>query len=179
MDARLQELLDHHEIRKLLNVYAQGSDRLDADRMASVFHPDSWVDHAADHAPGREFVEATMAAQQMYTSMVSHLLGQASIEVKGDEAASETYFFCTLRGAGEEGAKLLTFMGGRYLDTFVRAAGVWKIKKRLCVRDWSYSQTVEQDFLETQPFVDGTLNADDPSYAFLGLKHTGPELTPA
>jgi hypothetical protein len=179
MDARLQELLDHHEIRKLLNAYCHGCDRLDAERMAGVFHSDSWVDHAADHCPGREFVEATMAAQQAHTSMVSHLLGQSSIEVTGEAAGSETYFLVALRGAGEAGAKLLTFMGGRYVDSFAKEADQWKIKKRVCVRDWSYSQAVEQDFLEAHPFIEGAWSRDDPSYAALGLSRSGPQLTPA
>lgn len=173
MDARLQELLDHHEIKKLLSIYCHGCDRLDAERMASVFHSDSWVDHAADHCPGREFVEATMVAQKAHTSMVSHLLGQSQIEVKGEEAASEPYFFVALRGSGQTGAKLLTFMGGRYVDTFAKDAGRWKIKKRVCVRDWSYSQVVEQDFIEALPFIDGAWSGDDPSYAVLGIKHSG------
>jgi hypothetical protein len=179
MDPRLQELIDHHEIKTLLAVYCHGCDRLDADRMASVFHSDSWVDHAADHCSGREFVNSILAVQQAYTGMVSHLQGQSQIEVTGDEAASETYFFVTLRGPGEEGAKLLTFMGGRYMDTFAKEAGAWKIKKRVCVRDWSYSQAVEQDFLATEPFYDGAWSGEDLSYAFLGLKHRGPTLTKA
>jgi hypothetical protein len=178
MDARLQELFDHHDIQKLLNTYCHGCDRLDAERMASVFHTDSWVDHAADHCPGREFVEVTMAAQQAYTSMVSHMLGQSQIEVKDEEAASETYFFVVLRGAGEAGAKLLTFMGGRFLDIFTKEAGQWKITKRACVRDWSYSQTVDQDFLVSQPFIAGSWSGEDPSYVFLGLRHSGPALRP-
>jgi hypothetical protein len=173
MDASLQELLDHHEIKKLLNTYCHGCDRLDAGRMVTVFHSDSWVDHAADHCPGPEFVDASMAAQQAHTSMVSHLLGQSQIEVKGEQAGSETYFFVALRGSAQTGPKLLTFMGGRYVDTFAKDAGQWKIKKRVCVRDWSYTQAVEQDYLETVPFIDGTWSGDDPSYAALGIKHSG------
>src|SRR5580698_9268243 len=128
METRLQELLDHHEIKKLLNTYCHGCDRLDAGRMASVFHSDSWVDHAADHCPGTQFVRETMVAQQAHTSMVSHLLGQSQIQVMRDEAASETYFFCALRGSAQAGPKLLTFLGGRYIDSFAKDAGQWKIK---------------------------------------------------
>jgi hypothetical protein len=125
METRLQELLDHHEIKKLLNTYCHGCDRLDAGRMASVFHSDSWVDHAADHCPGTQFVRETMVAQQAHTSMVSHLLGQSQIQVTRDEAASETYFFCALRGSAQTGPKLLTFLGGRYIDSFAKDAGQW------------------------------------------------------
>jgi hypothetical protein len=176
METRLQELLDHHEIKKLLNTYCHGCDRLDAGRMASVFHSDSWVDHAADHCPGTQFVRETMVAQQAHTSMVSHLLGQSQIQVMRDEAASETYFFCALRGSAQAGPKLLTFLGGRYIDSFAKDAGQWKIKKRVCVRDWSYSQTVEQDFLAAVPFIDGTWSGDDPSYPALRIKHSGPRV---
>jgi len=102
------------------------------------------------------------------------LLGQSQIRVTGEEAASETYFFCALRGSAQTGAKLLTFLGGRYIDAFAKEGGQWKIKKRVCVRDWSYSQSVERDFLATVPFIDGTWSGDDPSYPALGIKHSGP-----
>ena len=45
MDERLQELWDHHAIRKLLATYCHGCDRADEVLMASTYVRDSWDDH--------------------------------------------------------------------------------------------------------------------------------------
>jgi hypothetical protein len=180
MDPHLQELLDERDIRNLLSVYCQGTDRLDAERMVSVFARDSWVDHGDDHGAGEHFVNHILPVQAEQTSMVQHLMGQSLVQLNGDEAAAESYFLCVLRGAGEEGAKFLIFMGGRYLDNFRREDGAWKIAKRVCVKDWSYGQPVENDPLAWANFLPGSWSQADPMYAALGLKHSGKmQLEPA
>jgi hypothetical protein len=174
MDPRLQELIDHHEIRKVIDAYATGCDRVDAERMASPFHSASWVDHGAEHCSGREFVAHTME-RAAACEMVSHLQGQAQIEVTGDKAGAETYFVATVKPR-TDGAHLLNFIGGRYVDWLEKEDGQWKIKKRVCVKDWSYTHLVEQDVLSERPWVLGEQSGADASYAALGLRHAGPEL---
>lgn len=56
MDARLQEMLDHHEIRKTLAEYCHACDRADAKLMGSVYTgDDSFDDHGKVRAPGPEY----------------------------------------------------------------------------------------------------------------------------
>ena len=173
MDERLQELLDHHEIRQLLCLYCQGSDRFDAGRMASPFHAEGWIDHADTHGPARAFVEEAIPAQRVHTSMVWHQLGQSYIVVDGDTATAETYLLVAIRGVGED-EKLLTVMGGRFLDNLRRDAGTWTIAKRLQVRDWSYSHRVEEDMIARAGFFEGVPSGEDPFYRFFGLAPSGP-----
>jgi hypothetical protein len=45
MNPVLQEVIDHHEIRKVMSVYCHGCDRGDEARMASVYLEQSWDDH--------------------------------------------------------------------------------------------------------------------------------------
>ena len=42
LEGRLQEMLDHFEIRKLIEKYVHANDRLDPGRIAEVYHADSW-----------------------------------------------------------------------------------------------------------------------------------------
>ena len=102
MDSRLQELLDRMEIQKLINIYCQGCDRFDAVRMAEPFHPDSVVDHGHISATGAAFVNEALPAQVEHTSMVWHQMGQALIDVKGNEASAESYMFVAISRVGRE-----------------------------------------------------------------------------
>jgi SnoaL-like domain len=173
MDPRLQEMLDHFEITRVLNEYCHGCDRMDESLMASVYAVDSWDDHGPNKCSGPQFAHKMMGIMAATTNSVSHLQGQSLINVNGDEAGAETYFLAVVRATGDEGRELIKQLGGRYVDTFVRESGRWRIKKRTCVRDWSITLPLDQDWLEGQGFVEGQRSQHDPSQAALGIKHSG------
>jgi SnoaL-like protein len=174
MDKRLQELLDHYEIRKLVSEYCHGVDRLDQVRMASIYAKDSWDEHGPNKGPGREFAERVMNAMKSGASLGdSHMLGQTLINVDGDEAGADTYFIATIRKLDADGKEILNQMGGRYVDALVREDGRWKVKKRICVHDWSNSSPVTADWLGKAAYVQGKRSNEDPSYAVLGVEHSG------
>jgi hypothetical protein len=170
IDARLQELLDHHEIRMLLAEYCHGCDRGDEVQMASVYCEESWDDHGRVRADGKAFSAQMTRELVDYASVCSHLLGQSLIRVQGDTAGAETYFLATVTYPGKASVNQL---GGRYVDTLERENGAWKIKKRICIRDWSMTVPVEADWLANDPFVGPSMSQNDPSYAALGLTHSG------
>jgi len=60
MEPILQEIVDHHEIRKLLSVYCHGCDRGDEHRMASVYLEDAGDDHGPYKGPGKGLVKRVM-----------------------------------------------------------------------------------------------------------------------
>lgn len=173
MDPRLQELLDHHEIRQLLATYCHGCDRADEVEMAGTYCEDSWDDHGRRKMPGRQFSMETVAESMETTKVVSHMLGQSLIRVSGDEAGAETYFIATVvypdRGEGD----ILNQLGGRYVDTLHREDGSWKIKQRLTVRDWSASRPITSDWLAGSGFIETRRGPSDKSYEVLGLCHSG------
>jgi hypothetical protein len=173
MNQILQEIIDHHEIRKLLAVYCHGCDRGDEQRMASVYLDDGWDDHGTYKGPGKGFAKYVMNMLATGSIKFAHSLGQSLINVKEDEAGAETYFVASGIETNPEGRKIGNLIFGRYVDTLRRTDGSWKILKRVCVRDWSISLDVEKDWLEHSNFVAGELSGDDPSYAVLGLKHPG------
>jgi hypothetical protein len=173
MDARLQEMLDHYEIQKAIAVYVHGCDRVDAERIASVYHSDSWDDHGLLKCNGADFAK-NMSRMVGATDMAFHVLGQSLITVKGDEAGAETTFITAVRIIGDNGVPVLSQMGGRYCDIFKRENGAWKLHRRTCVRDWSISHDIVKDDLLPNNFVEGERSEKDPSFKVLGWKHSGP-----
>lgn len=175
MDPRLQELIDHHEIRQLLAVYCHGCDRGDEVEMASTYAADSFDNHGSRKMDGRRFSIETVEESLRTTNLVSHMLGQSLIKVDGDTAGAETYFIATLLYPGKDGAEGETIgqLGGRYVDTLVRENGKWLIKDRVCVREWSHSHAVTGDWLANAGFTPMHRSQRDASYAALGLTHSG------
>jgi len=170
---RLQELLDYHDIRNLLAEYCHGCDRLDFAEMAGTYLEDSWDDHGPRKMPGKAFARATILDAEAISNMCNHNLGQSSIKLNGDEAGAETYFIANLRANGKAGGEVLRQIGGRYIDQLQRTAEGWKVKHRICLRDWSFEIKIE-DWLAGMGFAEGGRTGDDPSYAVLGRRHSGP-----
>jgi hypothetical protein len=173
LDSRLQEMLDHHDIRKLLNIYCHGCDRGDGAMMHSVYAEDSWDDHGLYKGKGRDFTETVMRSFADGDTRCIHLLGQSLISVTGDQAGAETYFLASILNKDPEGRELITLLAGRYVDTLERCADGWKIKDRLVVRDWSRALEAEADPLAHHNFAEAKLSGEDPSYKTLGIEHSG------
>ena len=173
MDHRIQQMLDHHEIRTVLSEYCLGCDRLDQVRMAGVYLDDSWDDHGALKMSGPALTEVVTSSLLNRWNMCMHHLGQSLIRVEGDEAGADTYFIAVLRRTAEDGQEVLDQMGGRFVDRFKRHNGKWKISHRICVREWSISHPVLQDWLIGAPFVNGDRSGRDPSFSVLNIEHSG------
>jgi SnoaL-like domain len=173
MQKALQEIVDHHEIRKLLSVYCHGCDRGDQHRMAGVYLEEAWDDHGTYKGSGKGFAKQVMSNLASQRQKLVHLLGQSLIDVNGDEAGAETYFLASNVKADKDGHDVVHLLSGRYVDTLRRENGQWKIAKRICVREWSMSIDKEEDWLEHSNFVDSRMSGEDPSYAVLGLTHPG------
>jgi hypothetical protein len=168
MNPVLQEMIDHYEIRKVISVYCHGCDRGDEARIAGAFLEDSMDFHGSYKGSGKALAKrlADAAASGV---MSTHLLGQSLIHVDGVQAGADTYFIANVSMKRKDEREVAHLMGGRYVDTFRREEGQWKISKRIVVRDWSISLDADNDWLKSRNFVPGQLKAQDPSYAVLGL----------
>jgi hypothetical protein len=173
MDPRLQEMLDHYEIRKTLSEYCHGCDRCDEARMASVYLEDSWDDHGIYRGPGLEYSRIMTAEVLSTTDTMYHLLGQSLIKVDGDQAGAETYFFAVAGTTREDGVAMCNQLGGRFVDKLEREDGRWLIKHRSVLRDWAISMPVEQDWTKTAGLKDGERSNADLAFAALGRSHSG------
>jgi hypothetical protein len=173
MDSRLQELWDFHEIRQLLVTYVHGCDRSDLVEMSSIYAEDSWDDHGNTKADGKTYAKLSIEEGAATTNVVSHQLGQAMITVNGDTAGSETYFIATILYPTKDGGESLNQLGGRFVDTLARENGQWKVKKRIVVREWSYTQPISEDWLADGGFTPARRGQTDVSYETLGKRHSG------
>jgi SnoaL-like domain len=173
MDLRLQEMLDHHEIRQVLATYCHACDRADEIVMTDCYSgDDSFDDHGLVRAAGPEYARQMTDLVRLRTDAVSHILGQSLIKVNGDKAVSETFFLGLMRlKPDEDGVSRLNQLAGRFVDELVRVDGAWKIRRRTCVRDTSLTLRVEEDMQATYGLAAGTRNASDPGATLLKLAH--------
>lgn len=172
MDPRLQEMLDHHEIRKVLALYCHACDRTDAELMASVYAREgSYDDHGIVRGPGDHYAREMTAIIADITTAISHTLGQSIIQVDGDEARAETFFLAFMTADGEDGTPRVSQLAGRFVDRLERGADGWRIKHRVAVHDLSVTHRIDEDFMATNELVRGSRGSDDPGAALLGLAH--------
>jgi len=169
MQERLQMLLDHFDIREVIEAYVHACDRGDRDAVADVYHPDSWDDHGPLKSSGPEFATNVVDSLRQYWKSCNHLLGQSRIRVTGDTAGAETLFFATLT-RDENGITMLDQQIGRYVDRFERREGTWRIKERLCIQEWACSAPLGASYVDRESFLKGLRSDEDASYAALGLR---------
>ena len=126
-------LTDRAEILDCLTRYARGMDRLDRRLARSAYHDDAIDDHVMFVGPVDEFLDWAFEYHKRQIRH-QHYLGNNTIEIDGDEAHVETYYFFVATALNEEDPLEIT--GGRYVDRFERRGGKWAIAARLCLVEW-------------------------------------------
>ena len=141
MSDALQELSDKQEITEVIYRYCRGLDRMDADLVRSVWHPEGTADYGPDmfRGTGDGFVDwvcAAHAGMERHSHQITNIL----IEVDGDSAASESYVTVALRTKPAAGKSVEIVARGRYVDRWSRRDGRWAIDHRHFVTDLQTSQ---------------------------------------
>lgn len=135
--ARLDALESKHQISEVLLAYARANDRMDEALLRSCFWPESTHKHGAFEGSSSGFIDYALKVVRSL-KFAAHHISNISVEVRGDQAFSESHYFAHHRrvakdGSGEEDA----FFEGRYLDRLERRNGVWKIIHRRGLADYS------------------------------------------
>jgi hypothetical protein len=134
----LRAMLDREAIRTVMATYCRGMDRVWPELIASVYDSPSRDHHGTFHGSGHDFALDSEAARLRSTDvnvMNHHLLGQSLIDLDGDGARCETYFWATgVRDCVGEG-RTTFFLAGRYLDRFRQVGGDWRLSVRRAVLD--------------------------------------------
>lgn len=143
---RLQELLDARDIHRVLVRYCRGMDRMDRELTLSCWHPGGTDDHAPlFKGTAEEFVEWLWPVHAKMTS-TRHEIFNIQAEIEGDAAGTECYYRVFLEVP--EGDDVFYLVGsGRYVDNFERINGVWAIRHRQALFDWTR-------VLQTSPELD-------------------------
>jgi hypothetical protein len=134
---RLDAIESKQAIGDLLNAYARANDRAEEELLKSLFWPESTHKHGKFEGKSSDFVGFAFKIVSKL-SYACHHISNVSIEVKGDKAFSECYYFAQHQrprkdGSGEE----TQFFQGRYLDDLERRDGVWKIIRRRGLSDYT------------------------------------------
>jgi uncharacterized protein (TIGR02246 family) len=150
MSADVQELLDRLELRQVVEAYAHGADRRDAEGMAALFTENGRLAiydgqpgtaEPTSERRGRSNIASAMTGLNRY-EVTTHLLGQQSVHIDGDRATGETY--CLAHHLSHrDGTRENRVMSIRYLDTYVRTDGRWLIDERVLAVDWIETRKVD------------------------------------
>ena len=145
-EAEVRDLAARRDIMAACQRYMRAQDRLLPDLHRSAFHEDAYVDCGLYAGPAHGFVDfaqgflATMKGSQ-------HIIGQHMIEIDGDAADGEVYFFAWHRPI-ENGEERDLFICGRYVDRYEKRNGEWRIADRRELIDWARSDPAADSFLK-------------------------------
>ena len=131
MEAKVQNLIDRHEIWQVMLRYSRGIDRFDRDMLRSCYHDDAVDDHGSFIGRVEDFIDWAIGYHRDNNRLHHHGIGNHYCEIDGETAHSETYY--TFISANYEGAHTLAI--GRYIDRLEKRGGVWRIANRLCVNE--------------------------------------------
>ena len=161
--ASLEALLDERAIHASLVRYCRGVDRCDEALIRSAYHPDATDEHGEFSGSGHEFAAYVVKTLTLVFEATTHVLGNVTIALEGDEASVESYVTATHRRTAKSGATELAIVGARYLDRFARRDGEWKIARRVTIVDWSKVERHEHTFPDSA-YRRGARGEDDPTF---------------
>jgi SnoaL-like domain len=136
----IEQLLAIEACREAARRYSSGIDRLDVDVMKSAYWPDAIDDHGVFVGNAWEFCERVVSSHDRW-SWTMHMITNHRVEIEPDGASArgEVYNVSHLFVDGE---RRLDSWYGRYLDTYERRAGEWRIAHRVCVHHADVSEHV-------------------------------------
>jgi len=166
----LQRLLDREAIRESIFRYCRGIDRLDEAALRSSYWPDATDRHGAHQGSASAFIDAALVKLRDSGRMIHHV-GNLSIELRGLQAAVETYFLAWQRDRRPDGVEQETFLAGRYVDRFEKRGDEWRVAARVVVYDWVQPMGEAPAASEAERFGPrvpiGARKPEDPWYTLL------------
>ncbi|MGE0409248.1 MAG: nuclear transport factor 2 family protein [Amphiplicatus sp.] len=165
MTEEVRRLIDKEAIRDLLCAYCRSIDRRDMALLRSLVLPDAQFDYGVFSGTASEFADFAGRALAN-VGPTHHNLTTAIIRVEGDIAESESYCIAVHGEVLTESELTDLVVYLRYIDSFVRHDGLWKIARRLVIYDWNQNppKTALWDGPRHKAYRPrGGVKADDPS----------------
>lgn len=134
--AALQTLLDREAIRECIFSYCRGIDRLDEAALRAAYWPDATDCHGPYKGSASGFIDWALEKLKTGSDRLVHNVANISIELRGAQAAVETYFLAWQRDRRADGTLHEVFLAGRYVDRFEKRATEWRVAERTVVYDW-------------------------------------------
>ena len=162
-DDALQELLDKQAIYEVVARFMRACDRGDPDDLRTCYHPGAIEDHAGGYVgDAQAWIDTIVPTLTHPKTLMTHVLTNVLIEVRGDVASSEAYVTTTGRRP-IEGELLDVQTLARCIDRFERRDGEWRIAHRTLVMEWCTERPTSESWGK------GTISKD-PSKLKRGLK---------
>ena len=160
--AALDAALSKAAIHDLAMAYSRGVDRADGALLKSIFHEDSTVVSGVVNGSGAQFADQITAFVTANLDYCFHSVANEWVEVSGDHAVGEIYVMAQTTAGGQD-----VMTGGRYIDSYERRDGTWKIKTRTFVADWNttHPTTLQMDGYYEALKNRGCWGKADPVYA--------------
>ena len=166
MEAKLQQMLDEAEIRRVHIRYCRGIDRMDWDLVRACYHPDAIDRHGAYNGDVEGFIEWAAELLPNFES-TQHFTGNQYVEVHGDLAFAEHYARASHRTKPEGDKPAMDWVVNiRYVDRMERRNGEWRIADRVVVLDSQRSDPVPGGQAPLDNANVGRRDRDDPSYRY-------------
>jgi SnoaL-like domain len=135
VDDALDGLLSEQAIRRVIQRYARGIDRLDLDLVRGCYWPDATDDHGPFSGTRDDFIDWVSSLLNRHT-MTMHLLNDPLVEQHADDATAETYGVAYHCGEPPGDPRWNNVAGFRYVDRFARRDDEWRIAARITVVEW-------------------------------------------
>lgn len=129
----VRRLLDREEIVALLHAYCRHVDRLEPERIASLFTDDCILDYGPGMGGtirGRANLQERMRGLSRFAA-TSHHVSNIEIAFQSDDRATGTTYVYALHRFPKFPARPDAHLWGRYHDVFVRTADGWRISERV------------------------------------------------
>lgn len=172
LDTALLDTLEAEQaLHRLNTVYCRAADRMDRALMDSVWTRDGQIDAGVFKGPASEFALA-ITTPDPNRERSYHSISNEYFEIDGDQARGEVYVVA-ISTVLKDGKKIDQWIGGRYLDTYRREQGEWKIATRSFVMDWNMhlpTTAIWDEGLFGMIKLRGTRDGSDPSYRLFGAK---------
>ena len=171
----LQEMLDEHQLRRLVHRYCRAVDRGDVEELRRLYHPDAADNHGGFSSGSAHTFIDQIAATRPYLRSMQHHVTTVEFAIRGEAAEGEVYTIATHTfSAG--GRDVDVIVGGRYLDRYEKRSGEWRFTERAIVTDTAFvndpsAATFEHPVTKGTPT--GSPGEDDPSHRFFTLLRTG------
>lgn len=169
-DHELQFLKDESAIRNIIHRFARGLDRCDRAIISSCFHDNATDDHGMFKGTAVEFCDWVMIELAKF-ERTQHHISNILVLTDGDTARSESYFLA-YRSTSDSGGATSSIAAGRYLDSFERRKGDWKIAHRQAIYDWGWigpASDLWTDPATADLLSRGLRSSEDPSYPHLAI----------
>jgi hypothetical protein len=181
---RLQQLEDREAIRELIYYKARATDRADSVAEGYAFTTMPYVDRDGPAEIIGDAEQRASTIRKMFAK-THHQIGNIIIDLRGDEAFTETY--CTafhqtyptvasneftlgkahLETLGDANRSYNLVAGLRYLEHLCKKDGKWSITSRRLVFDWTITgvaNNLVDGGLYANSNLRGERKPDDPSY---------------